>query len=142
MTTQPVNSLPTATSAAINDILVLVQNGTYKKIAVTNIKSGIPNATNTVAGLMSAADKDNLDTYGGQIASVVAPSSFTLAASSVLTISDPSKYVITLTGTTAITSVVGLTPRVKYSFSYPSGAGLTFLGEPMQAGDVFEVIDV
>jgi hypothetical protein len=142
MTTQPVNSLPTATSAATNDILVIVQSGVYKKIGVNNIKTGITNATNSTPGLMSATDKDNLDTYGSQIAAVVAPSTFSLAAASTLTITDPSKYVITLTGTTAITSVVGLTPRVKYAFSYPSGAGLTFLGEPMQAGDVFEVIDV
>lgn len=142
MTTQPVNSLPTASTAATTDILVLVQGGTYKKIAVTNLKSGIPTATSTTNGLMSASDKDNLDAYGSQIASVVAPSSYSLAASGTLTVGDSSKYVITLTGTTTITSVVGLTPRVKYIFSYPSGAGLTFLGEPMQAGDVFEVIDV
>lgn len=142
MTPQPVNSLPTASSASTTDITILVQGGVYKKITISDLKSGIPTATNSVNGLMSAGDKTNLDTYGGQIASLVAPSSITLAASSTLALTDTSKYVITLTGTTAITSVVGLTPRVKYIFSYPTGTGLTFLGEPMRAGDVFEVIDV
>lgn len=142
MTPQPVNSLPTASSAATTDITILVQGGVYKKITVSNLRTGIPTATSSTSGLMSAADKDNLDTYGNQIASVVAPASFSLAASGTLTISDPSRYVITLTGTTAVTSVIGLTPRVKYIFSYPTGTGLTFLGEPMRAGDVFEVIDV
>jgi cytochrome c biogenesis protein CcdA len=50
-------------------------------------------------------------------------------------------YTITLTGTTTITEVTGLVPRKEYIFSYPSGAGLIFMGEAMQAGDVLLATD-
>lgn len=141
MTTQPVNSLPAATTAAVSDIAVLVQNGTYKKATLAILTSGLPAATTTANGTMSAADKQTLNLTVEQISNLVAPISTPIASAGTITV--PSgRYVITLTGTVNITSVSGLVPRVRYVFSYPTGAGLTFLGEQMLAGDVVEVIDV
>jgi hypothetical protein len=141
MTLQPVNSLPVATTATTSDIAVLVQSGIYKKATLTVLATGLPEASTVAKGLMSAIDKQTLALTVEQISNLVAPVSTPIASAA--TIAVPSgRYVITLSGTTEITSVTGLVPRVRYVFSYPTGTGLTFLGEPMLAGDVVEVIDV
>lgn len=141
MTLQPVNSLPAATTATVSDIAVLVQSGTYKKATIAVLTTGIPEATTTAKGAMSASDKQTLNLTVEQISNLVAPTSTPIVATANITI--PSgKYIITLSGTTNITSVSGLVPRVRYVFSYPTGTGLTFLGEQMLAGDVVEIIDV
>jgi hypothetical protein len=141
MTLQPVNSLPAATIANSTDIAVLVQNGTYKKSTLTVLVTGLPEANTGDKGLMSAIDKQTLNLTVEQISNLVAPVSTPIVSAA--TIAIPSgRYVITLSGTTTINSVTGLVPRVRYVFSYPTGTGLTFLGEPMLAGDVVEIIDV
>lgn len=141
MTTQPVNSLPAATTANVSDIAILVQNGTYKKITLELLKDGLPEASTVSNGLMSAIDKQTLNLTVEQISNLIAPVSTPIASSATITI--PSgKYVITLSGTTNITVVNGLVPRVRYVFNYPTGTGLTFLGEQMLAGDIVEIIDI
>lgn len=141
MTTQPVNSLPEATTANAADITILVQGGVYKKATLTAFTTGLPEANTLNKGLMSSVDKQSLNLAIEQISNLVAPPSAPIISAATITV--PSgRYVITLSGTTNITSVNGLVPRVKYVFSYPTGAGLTFLGEQMLAGDVVEVIDV
>ncbi len=141
MTLQPVNSLPAATGATTSDVAVLVQSGIYKKATLSVLVTGLPEASTIAKGLMSATDKQTLNLTIEQISNLVAPVSTPIASAG--TIAIPSgRYIITLSGTTEITSVTGLVPRVRYVFSYPTGTGLTFLGEPMLAGDVVEVIDV
>jgi hypothetical protein len=141
MTTQPVNSLPAAITATASDIAVLVQSGTYKKATLSVLLTGLPEATTLAKGLMSSIDKQTLNLTVEQVSNLVAPTSTPIASAATITI--PSgKYVITLSGTTNITSVSGLVPRVRYVFNYPTGTGLTFLGELMLAGDVVEIIDV
>lgn len=141
MTLQPINSLPTATAATASDVLPLVVSGLYKKVTVENLAKGIPVATTSVKGLMSDADKTNLESVIVQVSNLVAPVSTPITSASTITI--PSgRYVITLSGTTTVNALVGIVPRIKYVFYYPTGTGLTFLGEPMKAGDVVEIIDV
>lgn len=141
MTTQSVNSLPAATAASASDISILVQGGAYKKASLSVLTTGLPEATTTAKGVMSSIDKQTLLLLVDQLSNLVAPTSTPIASASTITI--PSgRYVITLSGTTPITSVSGLVPRVRYVFSYPTGAGLTFLGEQMLAGDLVEIIDV
>jgi|688.fasta_scaffold1282607_2 hypothetical protein len=141
MILQPINSLPTATAATSSDVLPLVVSGLYKKVTVENLAKGIPVATTSVKGLMSDADKTNLESVIVQVSNLVAPVSTPIASASTITI--PSgRYVITLSGTTTVNTLVGIVPRIKYVFYYPTGTGLTFLGEPMKAGDVVEIIDV
>jgi hypothetical protein len=141
MTLQPINSLPTATAATASDILPLVVSGLYRKVTVENLAKGIPVATTSVKGLMSDADKTNLESVIVQVSNLVAPVSTPITSASTITI--PSgRYVITLSGTTTVNALVGIVPRIKYVFYYPTGTGLTFLGEPMKAGDVVEIIDV
>jgi hypothetical protein len=141
MTLQPINSLPTATAATAADILPLVVSGLYRKVTVENLAKGIPVATTSVKGLMSDADKTNLESVIVQVSNLVAPVSTPIASASTITI--PSgRYVITLSGTTTVNALVGIAPRIKYVFYYPTGTGLTFLGEPMKAGDTVEIIDV
>jgi hypothetical protein len=141
MTLQPVNSLPAATVATTSDIAVLVQSGTYKKATLSVLVTGLPEASTVAKGLMSSIDKQSLNLSIEQISNLVAPVSTPIASAATIAIPG-GRYVITLSGTTEITSVTGLVPRVRYVFSYPTGTGLTFLGEPMLAGDVVEVIDV
>jgi hypothetical protein len=141
MITQPVNSLPAAIDASPSDIAVLVQNGTYKKATITVLTTGIPEATTITKGAMSSLDKQTLNLLVEQISNLVAPTSTPIASAGTITVPN-GRYVITLSGTTNITSVSGLVPRVRYVFSYPTGTGLTFLGEQMLAGDVVEIIDV
>lgn len=141
MTLQPINSLPSATAANASDILAIIVSGLYKKITVENLAKGIPVATTSVKGLMSDIDKTNLESVIVQVSNLVAPVSTPIASASTITI--PSgRYVITLSGTTNINALTGIVPRIKYVFYYPTGTGLTFLGEPMRAGDTVEIIDI
>jgi hypothetical protein len=141
MTLQPINSLPTATAATASDILPLVVSGLYRKVTVENLAKGIPVATTSEKGLMSDIDKTNLESVIVQVSNLVAPVSTPIASASTITI--PSgRYVITLSGTTNINALTGIVPRIKYVFYYPTGTGLTFLGEPMRAGDTVEIIDI
>lgn len=141
MTLQPINSLPTATDPIGSDILPLVVSGLYRKVTVANLSKGLPLADNLNKGLMSTVDKTNLDSVIVQVSNLVAPVSTPIASASTITI--PSgRYVITLSGTTNINTLVGIVPRIRYVFYYPTGTGLTFLGEPMKAGDTVEIIDV
>ena len=141
MTLQPINSLPTASPAQQSDITVLIQGGIYKKVTLSGLVNAFPDATIITKGLMSAIDKQTLNLTVEQISNLVAPVSTPVASASIIAV--PSgRYFITLSGTNEITGITGLVPRVKYVFSYPTGVGLTFLGEPMLAGDLVEVIDV
>jgi hypothetical protein len=141
MTTQPVNSLPAAISAIPSDIAILVQNGTYKKSTIAIFTTGIPEASTVEKGAMSAVDKQTLNLLVEQLSNLIAPISTPIASAGTITVPN-GRFVITLSGTTNITLVSGLVPRVRYVFSYPTGTGLTFLGEQMLAGDVVEIIDV
>ena len=141
MTLQPINSLPTATAATATDVLPLVVSGLYRKVTVENLAKGIPVVDTVSKGLMSSADKTNLESVIVQVSNLVAPVSTPIASASTITI-PTGRYVITLSGTTNINTLVGIVPRIKYVFYYPTGTGLTFLGEPLKAGDTVEIIDV
>lgn len=141
MTLQPINSLPLVTAGSPSDILPLVVAGLYKRVTIENFAKGIPVATTSVKGLMSDADKTNLESVIVQVSNLVAPVSTPIASASTITI-PTGRYVITLSGTTNINTLIGIVPRIKYVFYYPTGTGLTFLGEPMKAGDTVEIIDV
>lgn len=141
MTLQPINSLPLASAANASDVLPLVVSGLYRRVTVQNLTNGIPVATTGLKGLMSSSDKTNLESVIGQVSNLVAPVSTPIASASTITI-PTGRYVITLSGTTNINALVGIVPRIKYVFYYPTGTGLTFLGEPMKAGDTVEIIDL
>jgi hypothetical protein len=141
MNLQPINSLPESTNPSATDILVAVVSGAYRRLQMANLVKALPLATTSVKGLMGSSDKDALNSLIGNMTDLVAPANQAIASASTITI--PSgKYLITLSGTTTINTVVGLVPRVRYMFYYPTGAGLNFLGEEMKAGDFVEVVDV
>ena len=139
MTLTNITSLPDATPTGV-DLVSFSVGGIFKKTTVDNLKSGMSNATSESKGLMSAADKVTLTNLNTQVSAIVAPPSAPIVAATTITIPSGRTH-LTLTGTTAIQTITGMTPRVRYTFSYPSGEGLVFLGEPLVAGDVVEVID-
>lgn len=141
MTTKPVSELPSTVSPVANDVVVIVRGGLFYQTTVDYLRTGMAVATSGGKGLMSAADKVSLDSLKTQMAAILAPQSTTIASAASITI-PAGKYHFSLTGTTEVTSVVGLTPRVLYSVDYPSGAGLTFMGTAMQAGETLLFIDV
>ena len=141
MTLQPINSLPETENPSATDILLAVVSGVYRKLQIANLVKALPLASSSAKGLMSSSDKDGLTSVIGQVTNLVAPA--TAAVASASSIAVPSgRYLITLSGTTNIGTVTGLVPRVKYTFYYPTGAGLNFLGEEMKAGDFVEIVDV
>jgi hypothetical protein len=140
MTAKPVGSLPLATTSSGTDILILVVGGVYHKINLADLIQGLPAATTSTRGVMTATDKANLTGLLTQVSQVVAPISTPIVSEDTITIPAGS-YHITLTGTTTINNIVGLVPRQTYAFSYPSGAGLTLRGEQMKAGDVLLLTD-
>lgn len=140
MTLTQVGSLPEASTIAGNDTVVIVVGGKFYRTTVDFLKQGMAVATESAKGLMSSTDKSLLNTINSQLSALVAPTSAPVATAA--TIAVPSgKYHITLSGVTNVTDVTGLIPRVIYTFSYPAGAGITFLGEQMKAGDVITLID-
>lgn len=140
MTAKPISSLPLATTADGTDVVVLVIGGVYHRIALADFIDGLPTVTTSARGIMSAADKTNLSSLLTQVSQVVAPVSTPIASAASIAIPAGS-YHITLSGTTTITEVTGMVPRLVYTISYPAGAGLTFMGELMKAGDVLSYID-
>lgn len=141
MTTKPAGSLPSAPSVTGADIVVIVKGGLFYRTTVDGLRAGMATATSEGKGLLSAADKVILDSLNTTVASLVAPTSTPIASAASIAI-PAGRYHITLSGTTEVTSVTGAVPRVLYTVSYPSGAGVIFMGEPMKAGDVLPFIDV
>lgn len=139
MTLTNITSLQEATPNGV-DLVSFSVGGIFKKTTVDNLKSGMSVATSETKGLMSAADKVTLTNLNTQVSAIVAPPSAPVVSAETIAIPSGRTH-ITLTGTTTIQAITGMTPRVRYTFSYPSGAGITFLGEPLSAGDVVEVID-
>lgn len=140
MTLKPVGTLPTPTNVAGTDVVILVIGGVFHRTTVQGLIQGMATATSGGKGLLSAQDKVIIDALNTQVSALSAPPSTPIASATTITI-PPNRYHITLSGTTTINTVQGLVARKLYTFSYPSGAGLTFLGEVMKAGDILPVID-
>jgi len=140
MTTKPATALPAATTVLGSDLIVIVKGGIFYRTTAAELISGLPAATDSTKGIMVATDKLALTTLSTQMSSILAPPSTAIASAASITV-PAGRYHITLSGTTEVTTVVGMTPRVPYSVSYPSGAGLTFMGETMKAGDTLLFID-
>lgn len=131
---QPVTGLPSDTTPSATDILLLIVAGVAQQAQLGNILPALAIATESTKGLLSAADKVSLDTLVAQVASILAPQPVTIATSGTINIPFGTSFVI-LTGTTTVTSITGMTNNYPVFFYYPSGGGLTFLGQPVQAGD-------
>jgi hypothetical protein len=141
MTSKRASQLPTPpTDLTGSETAIVVIGGLFYRTTVDGLRQGIATATPLQKGLLSAADKAQLDGILPAVAALTAPPSTPIISASTITV-PPNRFHITLSGTTPITVVQGLVPRKLYTFSYPAGAGLTFLGETLQAGDVVSVID-
>lgn len=140
MTPKPIGSLPEATTSTGTDVLAIVVGGVYYRIVLAKLADGLASATTSVRGLMSAASMTLLQSVSDALSKLTNPVSTPIAAAASIAIPAGS-YTITLTGTTEITAVTGMVARKTYIFSYPSGAGLIFMGEAMVAGDVLPVVD-
>lgn len=135
-----ISSLEEVVSPLATDVLPVVNLGLTKKVQLQNIKDAIPVATTTAKGMMSAADKVDLAQAQADITELQShPVSVTVASASNVVIPDGSD-VILLTGTTNVASVSNGVPYKTYTFAYPSGAGLTFLGVVMSAGDALVAV--
>lgn len=135
-----ISSLDEVTSPGATDVLPVVNLGTTKKVQVQHLGDGMPVATSSAKGLMSAADKVALAQAQADIAELQThPVSVTVASASNVAIPDGAD-VILLTGTTSVASVSDGVPYKTYTFAYPSGAGLTFLGVVMSAGDALVAV--
>jgi hypothetical protein len=140
MTLKPIGALPTAASVTGTDLVSIAIGGVFYRTTVNGLLQGMTTATAGGKGLLSAADKIIIDALNTQVAALSAPPSTPIVASTTITIPQ-NRYHITLSGTTTITTVQGMVARKVYTFSYPAGAGLVFLGEAMQAGDILSAID-
>ena len=116
------------------DLLLLVVAGIAMRANLGDVRKALAVATDLEKGLMSAADKIALTTAVENISKILSPVSVTIASSATITL-PPNTLFVTLTGTTAITTITGLSNNRPTWFFYPSGAGLTLLGESMKAGD-------
>lgn len=141
MNPQPFSSLPSTAGSTGADELLIVIGGVYHRIPVAGLRDALPIATTSYRGMLSAADKQNLDNILSQVSALIAPQTTPIVAASSITV-PANRYFITLSGTTEITQILGMTPRKPYTFYYPSGAGVTIMGNKMLAGDVLQLIDV
>jgi hypothetical protein len=116
------------------DVVVIVKGGIFYRTTVDALRQGLATATASSKGLLSASDKLALDTAVSQVASILTPPSTPIASAATIAI-PAGRYDITLSGTTEVTAVTGMVPRVLYKMYYPTGAGLTFLGNDVRAGD-------
>ena len=131
--TQPISSLPSATPDGV-DIFLLLKGGIAKQATIADIRLALALATETDKGLLSASDKTILDLNASELAAILAPTTYTIASAATISVASGATFVI-LTGTTTVTGITGLTTGYPVQFYYPTGAGLTFLGNTVQAGD-------
>ena len=130
----PVTSLPVDAAPNGAEAILLYQGGVAKQAVLATIVDGLPVATEAAKGLLAAVDKATLDGLVTEVTNILNPPSVTVASTS--TINVPAGYFfVILTGTTTITNITGLVTNALYEFYYPAGAGLTFMGNPVQAGD-------
>ncbi|MEI6870661.1 MAG: hypothetical protein WCL08_00125 [Verrucomicrobiota bacterium] len=132
--TVPISSLPVQATPTGTDLTVLLVNGVAKQAALANLRMALDVATEIEKGLMSATDKGILDLIAPQVAAILAPTTYTIASAATISVPTNATFVV-LTGTVAITNIIGLTTGHPCDFYYPTGIGLTFLGNPVQAGD-------
>lgn len=134
MTPIPIPSLPSQDTPEAVDLLLLMVGGVANKATLGSILSALAVATTGSKGLMSATDKVVLDTNTTNLNNLVNAVSQALPASATLIV--PSgKYFITLSGTTEVTNLVLPTKNITYYIWYPTGAGVTVMGQPIEAGD-------
>ena len=133
------SGLTEVTTPSPTDLLYIVSGGADKKVQLANLTPGLPVASQVQKGLQSAADKTALDNVVADVATLKSPLTATVASAASIAI--PSNtYRVVLTGTTTVTVLVGLENYRTYTFFYPAGAGLTFMGLNMQAGDVYQFV--
>jgi hypothetical protein len=118
-------------------LLVAVSDAEPHKVKASNLISALPVSTSLSKGLQSAADKVALDSAIADVAVLKSPLVATVASASTVVV-PASTFQVILTGTTNVTSLAGLANYRTYTFFYPTGAGLTFMGLNMQAGDVYQ----
>ena len=138
---KPINQLPVRNTPAEDDIVILIVDGVAYKAQLADALAVLPVATTLEKGLMSAADKIALNaataaitTLNNQVSGILNPTHATIASANTITVPAGVSFV-TLTGTTTITAINGMTNYKPVWFAYPSGAGLTILGKSLRAGD-------
>lgn len=119
----PITSLP-STAPTATDILLLIVAGIAKQAQLGDVREALAVATAVEKGLMSAADKVNLNDVVTKLAAILSPVAVTIASASTINVPANTTFVI-LTGTTTITGITGLTTNRPCWFYYPSGAGVT-----------------
>ena len=135
MADSTIPNLPAQDVVNETDLVLLVDGAENKQAPVAQLIEGMPVATTVQKGLMSAADKAAFATLQSQV--LVQTGVVTSAVVAAATIALPSGINgIILSGTTTVTAVTGASPFKLYFASYPTGAGVTFLGTPMVAGDM------
>lgn len=130
----PIPSLPVQNPPLPIDLILLVSGGVAYQAALGNILSALAVATTLSKGLMSATDKLTLDQLTQDVVHLIAPLAVTIASAASITV-PAEKYFVIITGTTTITSITLPVKGVTFSFYYPAGAGVTIIGNPVQAGD-------
>lgn len=137
---QPITNLPVDANPSATDVLLLIVAGVAQQANLGNILPALAIATETTKGLLSAADKLALDQVVAQMVTILAPTPINILSAPTISIPYGTNTVI-LSGTTPVTNITGLTNNFPVRFYYPTGAGLTFMGYPVVAGDApLEVI--
>jgi len=129
-----VTSLDPRDTPEASDLILLIVNGLAKRANLEDVRKALAVVTDLEKGLMSASDKVALTNAIANIAKLFGPTSITLASAASIAIPANTLFV-TITGTTNITEVTGLANNRHTWFYYPTGAGLTILGEPVKALD-------
>lgn len=137
-----ISGLPETTNPASSVLVPVVESGVTKKAAASNLVKAFPVATGSEKGLMSATDKTNLTQALADIAALQAdPTVETIASSATITIASGTDVVV-LTGTTNVTTVNTPSAYKVFIIHYPTGAGLTFMGTALTAGNAILAIGV
>ena len=135
-----ISSLDEVVTPGAGDVLPIVSSGATMKVQAQNLRAAIPVASTTDKGLMSAADKTSLGQAQADIANLQAyPVIASAVSASTLAIPNGSDVVILL-GATNIVTILEAKSYHTYTFHYPSGPGLSFLGVAMSAGDTLVAV--
>lgn len=134
MSDSTLSGLTPESAPAAEDLLYLVKvTGGDRQVQVQNLRTGLPVATEVEKGLQSAADKVLLGQLAAAVAELESPTVQTLESAATLVV-PPGVFNIVLTGTTEVTATSGMTDYRLYNIFYPTGAGVTFMGEALAAG--------
>jgi len=137
-----ISGLIESTNPSSNATVPIVDGGQNKKCKLLNLVKGMPEATGSQKGLMSADQVNQLDDLQERVDTLYArPVVQNIASAATITVSSGTD-VIRLSGTTDVTTVNTPDEYKIYTVHYPTGTGLSFLGTPLTAGSAILLIGV